>query len=119
MRMDALDNIVLGEVAKVVLEPERLADLLEGYMQSSVEQSQAAHGQLAKLKHANKEAEAAITRLLGLVEQGLVDASDPALRDRPLLYRSGGPDRIRTCDPQFRKLMLYPAELRDLSGLAF
>lgn len=28
----------------------------------------------------------------------------------------GGPDRIRTCDPQFRKLMLYPAELRDLAG---
>jgi hypothetical protein len=27
----------------------------------------------------------------------------------------GDPDRIRTCDPQFRKLMLYPAELRGLS----
>ena len=26
----------------------------------------------------------------------------------------GGPDVIRTRDPQFRKLMLYPAELRDL-----
>ena len=30
------------------------------------------------------------------------------------LKKTGGPDRIRTCDPQFRKLMLYPAELRDL-----
>ena len=26
---------------------------------------------------------------------------------------SGGPDTIRTCDPQIRSLMLYPAELRD------
>jgi hypothetical protein len=25
---------------------------------------------------------------------------------------SGVPDRTRTCDPQFRKLLLYPAELR-------
>ncbi len=24
----------------------------------------------------------------------------------------GDPDRIRTCDPQIRNLMLYPAELR-------
>ncbi len=27
--------------------------------------------------------------------------------------RGGDPDRIRTCDPQIRNLMLYPAELRD------
>jgi hypothetical protein len=26
---------------------------------------------------------------------------------------SGDPDRIRTCDPQIRNLVLYPAELRD------
>ncbi len=30
----------------------------------------------------------------------------------------GDPDRIRTCDLQFRKLPLYPAELRDHSGRA-
>ncbi len=28
--------------------------------------------------------------------------------------RNGDPDRIRTCDPQIRNLVLYPAELRDL-----
>jgi hypothetical protein len=27
----------------------------------------------------------------------------------------GDPDRIRTCDPQIRNLMLYPAELRGRS----
>ncbi len=32
--------------------------------------------------------------------------------------RIGDPDRIRTCGLQFRKLPLYPAELRDLSGRA-
>lgn len=37
-------------------------------------------------------------------------------RDRHLADRfrkCGDPDRIRTCDPQIRNLMLYPAELRD------
>src|SRR3954454_15975624 len=32
---------------------------------------------------------------------------------------SGVPGRTRTCDPRFRKPMLYPAELRGLSNLAF
>ncbi len=27
-------------------------------------------------------------------------------------FRFGDPGRIRTCDPQIRNLMLYPAELR-------
>ena len=41
--------------------------------------------------------------------------------DRRLDYRAvrygpnddGDPDRIRTCDPEIRNLVLYPAELRD------
>src|SRR3954454_13751035 len=32
---------------------------------------------------------------------------------------SGVPGKTRTCDPRFRKPMLYPAELRGLSNLAF
>ena len=28
------------------------------------------------------------------------------------MFRNGAPDRIRTCDPWFRKPILYPAELR-------
>ena len=33
------------------------------------------------------------------------------IRRLPLLFRD--PDRIRTCDPQLRRLLLYPAELPD------
>ena len=29
---------------------------------------------------------------------------------------NGAPDRIRTHDPQIRSLVLYPAELRALTG---
>src|SRR5437660_9496108 len=32
----------------------------------------------------------------------------------PLFDCIGAPDRIRTCDPQIRSLVLYPAELRAL-----
>ncbi len=46
------------------------------------------------------------------------DASRKAQK-RQGIDRIGGPDRIRTCDPQFRKLMLYPAELRDPRGAFF
>lgn len=28
-------------------------------------------------------------------------------------FMLGDPDRIRTCDPQIRNLLLYPAELRN------
>ena len=30
-----------------------------------------------------------------------------------LKWKIGDPDRIRTCDPQIRNLVLYPTELRD------
>lgn len=32
---------------------------------------------------------------------------------------NGEPDRIRTCDQQLRRLLLYPAELRDRSWHSF
>jgi hypothetical protein len=31
--------------------------------------------------------------------------------------RCGDPDRIRTCGPQIRNLMLYPAELRGRDAM--
>jgi len=37
---------------------------------------------LGKLRQAHKDAEAAIARLLGLVEQEVMEAEDPSLRDR-------------------------------------
>ena len=30
-----------------------------------------------------------------------------------LVKKIGDPDRIRTCDPEIRNLVLYPTELRD------
>ena len=42
--------------------------------------------------------------IIGVFKQG----SDPKF-----FFKTGDPGKNWTCDPQFRKLMLYPAELRD------
>ena len=46
------------------------------------------------------------------------DKSSPKKRTKPLILL-GDPGRIRTCDPQLRRLVLYPAELRGLDCLSF
>ena len=40
-------------------------------------------------------------------------------RNSQLTENTGDPDRIRTCDPQIRNLMLYPAELRGRNQRRF
>ena len=122
MRMDALDGMVIGEVAKVVLEPQHLTELLEGYMRTSAERSEAAHAQLAKVRHAHKEAEAAITRLLGLVEQGIMDAGDPALRERLTGLRLQRDELAREVSEQQKRLadgtpQLTPAKIKAVGSL--
>ena len=82
MPMDRLDEIVVGEVAKRVLEPIRLGEMLQAYVRAGSEREDQNRERLAKLRQGHKEVEAAIARLLELVENGLMDAEDPALRER-------------------------------------
>jgi site-specific DNA recombinase len=82
MPMEKLDEIVVGEIAKRVLEPERLGVMLEAYVKTNAEQGEQGKEKLAKLRTVQKEAEAGITRLLELVEKGLMEAEDGALRER-------------------------------------
>ncbi len=82
IRMDALDDIVVRQVAERVLEPLHLRELLEGYLRASASRTEEAQAKVARLRHQHKEAEAALARLLGLVEKGLMDADDSAFRER-------------------------------------
>lgn len=75
-------QIVVGEVARRVLEPERLGAMLAIYVKPAAERDGNNKERLAKLRHSHKGAEAGITRLLQLVENGLMDAGDAALRER-------------------------------------
>ena len=105
MPMDKLDGIVIGEVTRRILEPQRLTDMLQAYVKIASDRENEDKDRLAKLRHANKEAEAGIARLLGLVETGLMDPGDAALRDRLIglkLQRDSGAREI--ADFQKRKL---------------
>ena len=80
--MDRLDEMVIGEVAKRVLEPVGLEEMLETYARAGAERQAGNLDRVSKLRHNHKEAEASLTRLLELVEKGLMDAEDPSLRER-------------------------------------
>jgi site-specific DNA recombinase len=80
--MEKLDDIVVGEVARHVLDPVRLTATLDAYVQSTAAQADSAKALLAKLRHDHTAAVAGITRLLELVEKGLMEAEDPVMRER-------------------------------------
>ena len=80
--MDHLDDIVVGEVTKKVLEPVQLTEMLLAYARAGADREAGLRDRMSKVRHDHKEAVAAITRLLELVEKGLMDAEDPSLRER-------------------------------------
>lgn len=82
IRMDRLDQIVLDEVTSRVLQPDRLHALLTNYLKSAATQADENKDRLNRMRQAHKEAEAAIVRLLELVEKGLMEAEDPNLKER-------------------------------------
>ena len=73
---------MVGEVAKRVLEPERLGTILDAYVKAAAERGDESRQRFASLRSVQKDAEAGITRLLELVERGLMEAEDGALRER-------------------------------------
>ena len=82
IRMDRLDQIVIDEVTSRVLHPDRLRSLLEAYLKSAASRTDENKERLSQMRQAHKEAEAAIVRLLELVEKGLMEAGDPNLKER-------------------------------------
>jgi DNA invertase Pin-like site-specific DNA recombinase len=82
MPMDRLDDIVVSEVTRSILEPDRLQVLLERYLKTAERRDADDRQRLAELRQAHKDAEAGISRLLDLVTKGLMDAEDPSLREK-------------------------------------
>lgn len=82
IRMNRLDQIVIDEVTSRVLQPDHLHALLAGYLKSASSRADESRDRLSRMRKAHQEAEAAIVRLLGLVEKGLMEAEDPSLKDR-------------------------------------
>jgi hypothetical protein len=80
--MAALDGMVLEHLADKLFTPERLRVILKAYIEQSAEADTHRREQLQQARRGLTEAQAKITRLLELVEQGVVEANDPDLKGR-------------------------------------
>ena len=87
VRMDMLDGMVLGYLAEKLFTPERLAELLQGYMAQATDGRAGQREKLRQTRDARGRADAAMTRLLGLVESGAMEPDAPELRDRLVALR--------------------------------
>ncbi len=75
--MPALDGMVLEHLADRLFTPDRLQVILQAYIARSVEADSHRREQLAQARRALTEAQGRVSRLLELVEQGLMDVNDP------------------------------------------
>lgn len=82
MRMDELDGIVLEQLERQILAPDRLEQVLGDYLSTARDRDARAKETLARIRNDHAETKAAITRLLELVEKGVMDLEDPELRQR-------------------------------------
>lgn len=82
IRMDRLDEIVIDQLSSRILQPGRLGTLLQTYLKTANSRSAENKERLSRLRQSHKDAEAAITRLLSLVEQGVMEAEDASLKER-------------------------------------
>ena len=80
--MAALDGMVLEHLTKQLLEPARLALILEQFIAHSAEAEAAREVRLAQARRRLTEAEAGVGRLLQMVERGLTEIDDPSLKER-------------------------------------
>jgi hypothetical protein len=80
--MGRLDDLVLDQLSERIFQPERLTDLLAGYLDQSRDAEQQRRQRAGRLKAELTEVEGAIQSLLAWVEKGLMDVDDPALGDR-------------------------------------
>ena len=82
IRMDRLDGMVLDHLSERLFEPERLEELLRSYLDQAADGQAVAKEKLRQAREARGDVEAKISRLLALVENGAMEANDPALKDR-------------------------------------
>jgi site-specific DNA recombinase len=99
--MAALDGMILEHLADRLFTPERLLVILEAFINQSAEAGAQRREQLQQARRALTEAQGKISRLLELVEKGIIEASDPDLKDRfdrGKLARKAAEDRVRLLD---------------------
>ena len=120
IRMDRLDDAVLGHLSEKLFEPARLADLLKGYMAQAEESGASQREKLRQCRDAKGRVDAAVARLLALVESGAMEPDAPELRDRLVALRSQKAELDRDIarlqeNLKTGELYLSPEKLKTLS----
>lgn len=87
IRMDELDGAVLGYLSKKLFSSARLGTLLEGYLAQEKDGAAGRREKLRQARDARGGLDAALGRLLALVETGAMPPDDPALRERLVALR--------------------------------
>lgn len=87
VRMDSLDEMVLVHLSEKLFTPDRLAELLKGYIAQASEGRAGQREKLRQTRDARGRADAAMARLLALVESGAMEPDAPELRDRLVALR--------------------------------
>ena len=122
MPMDKLDSIVIGEVTKHILQPDHLKTLLGDYLRTAIEREDRNRDRLRQMRQDHKEAEAGLTRLLELVEKGLMDAEDGSMRERLVSLRFRRDELAEQISDLTRRLamaepVITPAKVEKLASL--
>lgn len=80
--MDKLDRAVADHLEWRLLDPSRLATLMDQLFVRRDEWNERRRGHIAELRKRAAEAEAKLKRLYDAIENGVVDVADPSLKDR-------------------------------------
>ena len=120
IRMDRLDDMVLGHLSEQLFAPDRLAELLQGYMVQAKEGHASQREKLRQARDAAGRADASVSRLLSLVESGVMEPDAPELRERLVALRSQKSELDRDISRlrdnlQTGELELSPEKLKTLS----
>jgi site-specific DNA recombinase len=120
IRMDRLDGMVLEHLSEQVFAPERLTDLLQAYITQANEGRAGQREKLRQARDARGGVDAAVSRLLGLVESGVMEPDAPELGDRLVALRLQKAELDKdiarlNANLQTGKLELSPDKLKTLS----
>ncbi len=80
--MDKLDRAVADHLEWRLLDPSRLATLMDQLLVRRDEWNERRRGHISELRKRAAEAEAKLKRLYDAIENGVVDMADPSLKDR-------------------------------------
>src|ERR1700756_2806723 len=80
--MEKLDQLVAEDIEPRLLQPKRLEQLLSHVLDRRTERAERRKSHITELRKRATEADAKLKRLYDAIENGVVDLSDPKLKDR-------------------------------------